>query len=306
MRTSCRICKIHVSEVKDCKNYQESCFEFEKQNLSKRNDAVVQLVVEDPIDVDRILAEAGKGMIPAACEASASEKMKHQLTHIHLQPWCTSCAKGTAQGEPHKQSERITEDSELLTVQRDYLVLKDVPASDGPKVLSMYVKSFGYGTSTVVETKGATDTFAVTWRVKILNCLGLSDIILQCDPEPSLIQWTESVKSNRQERTAIRSSPRRSHPSNGAVANSHKQLQGQVRTMLAALQDRTHCIPTTDSALMKWTVGHAAWPFPRFRSNDAQSPFYRALGGPYRGNLLEFGESVEQGSGNAAPKLAGR
>ena len=45
----------------------------------------------------------------------------------------------------------------------DYFVLKDTAASDGLKVLSMSVKSFGYGTSTVVETKGATDTFGVTW-----------------------------------------------------------------------------------------------------------------------------------------------
>ena len=44
-----------------------------------------------------------------------------------------------------------------------------------------------------------------------------------------------------------------------------------------------------------------------------QSPFYRAMGGSYRGKLLEFGESVlahlpEVGkrSGNPAPKLADR
>ena len=44
-----------------------------------------------------------------------------------------------------------------------------------------------------------------------------------------------------------------------------------------------------------------------------QSPFYPAMGGPYRGKLLEFGESVlahlpevGKGSGNPAPKLADR
>ena len=42
---------------------------------------------------------------------------------------------------------------------------------------------------TVLEMKGATDTFAAVWAVKMLNCLGLSDIILLCDPEPSLIKW---------------------------------------------------------------------------------------------------------------------
>ena len=66
-------------------------------------------------------------------------------------------------------------------------------------MLSMYVRTFGYGMSTVVETKGPTDMFATMWAVKMLNFLGLSDIILQCDPEPSLIKWTEKcqIQKNR-------------------------------------------------------------------------------------------------------------
>ena len=112
--------------------------------------------------------------------------MKHDLTNIPLKPWCTSCVKGKAQAEPQKRVEGVVEDSVLPFVQCDYVVLKDTAASDGPQVLSMDVKSFGYGISTVVETIGARHTFAVTCEVKMLNCLGLSDINLQCDPEPSL------------------------------------------------------------------------------------------------------------------------
>ena len=167
--------------------------------------------------------------------------------------------------------------------------------------------------STVVETKGPTDMFATMWAVKMLNFLGLSDIILQCDPEPSLIKWAESVKSKRTERTVFRSSPRRSHQSNGGVENYQKQLQGQVRTMLAAMQEHTKYRPSADNALMRWIVRHAAWLIPRFRGSEIQSPFYRAMGGPYRGKLVEFGETVlahlpkvGKGSGNPAPKLADR
>ena len=60
---------------------------------------------------------------------------------------------------------------------------------------------------------------------------------------------------------------------------------------------------------MKWTVRHAAWLIPRLRSIDAQSPFYRALGGPHRGKVLEFGESVFAHLPevvNPAPRLADR
>ena len=180
-------------------------------------------------------------------EPSEFEKQKHHLTHIPFQPWCTSCVKGKAQAEPHKRTERITEDSELPVVQCHYLMLKDVAGTGGLKALSMYVRTFGYGMSTVVETKGPTDMFATMWAVKKLNFLGFSDIILQCDPEPSLIKWAESVKSKRTERTVIRSSPRRSHQSNGGVENYQEQLQGQVRTMLAAMQEHTQYRPSADT-----------------------------------------------------------
>ena len=86
-----------------------------------------------------------------------------------------------------------------------------------------------------------------------------------------------------------------------------------MRTMLAALQDRTQYRPTPDSALMKWIVRYAAWVILRVRSNDAQSPFCRAVGGPYLGKVLELGFSVlarlpevGKGSGNPAPNLADR
>ena len=57
--------------------------------------------------------------------------------------------------------------------------------------------------------------------------------------------------------------------------------------MLAALQERTPYRPTTDIALMKWIVRHAAWLISRFTGNDVQSPVHRAMEGPCRGTLLE-------------------
>ena len=104
-QNSCELkdCKSHAYELKDCK-YQESCVGFGKHNLSKRNDVVVQPAVEDPVVDDRIPAEAGARMIPAPCEPSEFEKVKHELTHIPFQPWCTSWVTGKAQAEPHKRS----------------------------------------------------------------------------------------------------------------------------------------------------------------------------------------------------------
>ena len=123
-------------------------------------DVDVNPVVRDPMGDDRILVESGAEMTLVPHEPSELEKQKHNLPHIPCQPWCTSCVKGKAQAEPHKRTERITEDSELPVIQCDYLMLKDVAGTGGLKVLSMYVRTFGYGMSTVVEMKGPTDMFA--------------------------------------------------------------------------------------------------------------------------------------------------
>ena len=83
--------------------------------------------------------------------------------------------------------------------------------------------------------------------------------------------------------------------------------------MLAAMQEHTQYRPSSDNALMRWIVRPAVWRIPRFRGSDVQSQFYRSKGGPYRGKLVEFGETVlahlrevGKGSGNPAPKLADR
>ena len=130
------------------------------------HDADVTPIVRDPLDDDSIPVESGAEITLVPREPSESEKMKHELTHIPFQPWCTSCVKGTAGAEPHKRTERVIEDSELPVVQCDYFVLKDVAATGGLTVLSMYVRTFGYGMSTVVDMKGATDTFEAVWQWK--------------------------------------------------------------------------------------------------------------------------------------------
>ena len=247
----------------------------ECQRKRARQDVDVKPVVRDPMDDDRVFVESGTEMTPVPHEPSEFEKQKHNLTHIPFQPWCTSCVKGKAQAEPHKRTERIIENSDLPVIQCDYFMLKDTAGTGGLHVLSMYVRTFGYGKSTVVETKGPTNTSASMWAVKMLNFLGLSNIILQCDPEPSLIKWAESVKSKKKERSVIRSCPSLSHQSNG-VENYQKQLQGQVRTMLAAMQEHTKYRQFADNALMRWIVRHAAWLIPRFRGSEIQSPFNRA------------------------------
>ena len=168
----------------------------------------------------------------------------------------------------------------------------------------MSVKSFGYGLSTVVEAKGATDTFAVTWGVKMLNLRHHSTM------------RSATITHQVGRKCDIQTSRANSHPMFSKTITSEQRSSGKLPETVAGTgahnagsTSRPHAI----SAPMKWIVRHAAWLIPRFRRNDVQSLFCRAMGGPYRGKLLEFGESVfahlpdvGKGSGNPARKLADR
>ena len=151
--------KIDAYRLMDSQKTDEnsSCVKVRKNDgveiiheCQRKRDVDVKPVVQDPMDDERVLVESGTEMTPVPREPSEFEKQKHNLTHIPFQPWCTSCVKGKAQAEPHKRTERIIEDSELPVIQCDYLMLKDTAGTGGLKVLSMYVRTFGYGMSTVV------------------------------------------------------------------------------------------------------------------------------------------------------------
>ena len=76
-----KFANIHVYELKDCKKkIKNYALGLRIRILSNRNDAVVQPAVEDPVDDDRIPVEAGADMIPAPCEPSEFEKMKHRAS----------------------------------------------------------------------------------------------------------------------------------------------------------------------------------------------------------------------------------
>ena len=166
-----RMCKRRADERVLCQSVENGGVEIIPtiNEIAGVKIADVKPIVRHLMDDDRILVESGTEMTPVPHEPSEFEKLKRHLTHIPFQSWCTSSVKGTARTEPQKRTERIIEDSEVPVTQCDCLMLKDVPGTSGLKVLSMYVRTFGYGMSTIADMKSPTDTFATVWAVKMLN-----------------------------------------------------------------------------------------------------------------------------------------
>ena len=160
----------------------------------------------------------------------------------------------------------------------------------------MYVGSFGYGTSAVVETKSATETFAVKWRVKLLNCLGLTDIILRSRTITHQVGRESENPNVKNER------------SSEVLPDEPFEATEQCTTIRSSCRDRwAQCwidemdCSTRSLAHFWFQEQRCTVPVP---SCDRWSVSWKGAG---------FGESVlahlpemGNGSGNPAPKLADR
>ena len=170
------------------------------------------------------------------------------LSHIPFQPWCTSCVKGKTQAEPHKRTERIIKDSDLPVIQCDHLMLTDVAGSNGLVCESIRVRHVHSCRNEMpnrhVRNNVGSEKVELLWTLLTSFC---SEILSHRSSSG------EKMSSpNDQNEQSFEVLPDGHIRATEELKNHQKQLQGQVRTMLAAMQERTHYSPTADSALMRW------------------------------------------------------
>ena len=138
----------------------------------------------------------------------------------------------------------------------------------------------------------------------MVNCLGLSDTILQCDPEPSLIKWEESAKS--------KTSRANSHPTLSKIITSQQRSSGKLSETVAGTS--AHNAGSTSRPHDEMDCSTCSLAHPSFHEKRCTASILSSHGVVrIVEKLLVFGESVlarlpevGKGSGNPAPKLADR
>ena len=107
------------------------------------------------------LSRQERSQSPHCASILSLEKMKTRVVTHPIQTMLHIMRQRHSTGRNHTNESSVspkTANFPLFSVTT--MFLQDTADSEGLQDLSMYVKSSGYGTSTVVETKGATDTFA--------------------------------------------------------------------------------------------------------------------------------------------------
>ena len=122
----------------------------------------------------------------------------------------------------------------------------------------------------------------------------MANIVLQVDNEPAVRDLARRAKQARAKPMEVRSSPRYSHASNGAVERSHQSLQGQIRTLRYDLERRYADLQAVSSTITPWLVRRAAWTLNRYQPHGkTKATSYELIKQHrYSSQVAPFGESI--------------
>ena len=110
------------------------------------------------------------------------------------------------------------------------------------------------------------------------------------------MKFAEAVKATQNVNdleTVLRTGPRYSSASMGAVERANQEIEGMVRAAKLAFERRFQVKLGVQSPLLPWIVRHTGWIYTRFAvKEDGHTPYKRLYGRAYGGLLCELGESV--------------
>ena len=163
---------------------------------------------------------------------------EHELTHLPYRNWCPICVRGKGKELDHRKS--IDEPRGLSEYSFDYCF----PGDEFGFKLTVVVgreRSTGSNFAVAVPTKGASGKFAVDKAIEYMEESGdqLGKVIVKTDQEPSIQYFVKDlIESSPEGQTIVEESPVKSSGSNGIVEKGVQGIEGQLRVILLAFENR--------------------------------------------------------------------
>ena len=151
--------------------------------------------------------------------------------------------------------------------------------------------------STVVPSKSS-GKFVIERVWAFMKELGIEggDVIVKTDQEPAIKYLVEEIARRKAEvggRWIRENSPVESHASNGVVERGIQSVEGQVRVMKGALEEKWGVKIGSKHAVIPWIVEYATHLLNRFEvSHDGKTAYERCKGKKAKHMGIEFGEGV--------------
>lgn len=217
----------------------------------------------------------------------------HELTHIPLRSWCEWCLKHRAKDTGHFHVVGVTRG--VPVIQMDFTFLTSEVDNNVAKVLNMTDCESDAISATMTPTKVANE-FMIAYAVNAIDTWGRGKIIVRNDQEPAIRKVAEGIKEKRNQKgteTLLEQAPKHSHQSVGEVDGANDRLTAQVRTLMGVIEQRYGEKVSATGRLLPWAVRHSGFLITKFQKHsDGRTSHERLKKSAYRGELVQFGESV--------------
>ena len=208
-------------------------------------------------------------------QPTKAEKEAHEVTHFPFRPWCRACVLGRAKDAPSRKVKGLFAETVLPRVRMDYAFLtEDVKKTEGEEGEGETQKSGESVTIAVMQeslcksiwayavtSKGASEQWMVEQVLEDLETIGLKNerIVLKSDQEPSIVEVLREVQKGRESEygSAMDNSRVGDSDSNGTIENSIGAVEGMVRTLRVALEEKLGQKIQLSDPVMPWLVRHA-------------------------------------------------
>ena len=258
----------------------------------------------------KLFAEERRAPIvaPKPRAPSKEEQERHAVSHLPYAPWCESCIAGRARNGPHqKAGDEVKAEEEVPVIQLDYAY--GYTDSRGKSVQEVHENQFGitlvavdsqvgWITALPVVGKGALSLRDATEQIcRHLMRIGASQVVVQTDPEPSILQVARSIQECRA-RMGLKTSLRRTgvgeHQSNGRVEKAISTMRRMAVTLKHALEEKVKMRISGDMQIFPWLTRHAGFLLNHFQVNSGsrRTAYEMIAGHAYRGVMAELGEVV--------------
>ena len=137
--------------------------------------------------------------------------------------------------------------------------------------------------------------YSVPQLLKVLEYLAYNELTLKCDQESALTKVIENAKTHREANTQTLADHRKVGDSqaNGLAERANISVEGQVRTLISALEEKIGVKVNGTDAVPPWLILHAGTILNRFTvGKDGKTPHETLRGRKSKRQLMESGEAV--------------
>ena len=235
--------------------------------------------------------------MPRPVTPTPLERENHELTHLPFAPWCRFCVLARSQSDPHRRTRKHKGDATVPVVSFDFCFAR---RSDQDKADPIIVMRDHQTRMTFAHMLPGKSTVNELYSRHVLNSvlrdleyLAHKKVVLKSDQEPAMIALQNRIRQARDDQTILENSPVEDSASNGAVEKAVQEVEGHVRTLVAAVEARYGSKLDTGSGILAWLVAYSAYLINHFREGrDGHTPIERLKGERVERTLAEFGECV--------------